>query len=176
MSKYKKNKQPEAPRAKTPEPQKVPAFTNPVPTAAGNARQLIEQKRAQYALLAINDAILQSKDGTAYQLTELKAYIRRFPGMVQMNGFGQAVAFYYSKRNSSQAYGAVYQLVEKWLCSSGQIYSTQQYNGPHALLTAITSKDQNSYRAAQAETQALMLWVKKFADALILSPAEINTD
>jgi CRISPR-associated protein Cmr5 len=176
MSRYKKQQQPETTSKKASATQRAPVKSDTAPHTRINSGQLIEQQRAQYALKAVNQAIHHSEDEHAYKHTELKAYIRRFPGMVQMNGFGQAVAFYYSKRATSKAYGAVYTIVEEWLCGPDQVYSSYLHDGPHPLLTAITSEDQNSYRAAQAETQALMLWIKKFADALILNPDQANTD
>ncbi|MEH6577391.1 MAG: type III-B CRISPR module-associated protein Cmr5 [Amphritea sp.] len=142
---------------------------------AESAGQLAEQKRAQYALQAVEHGIQASQNEAEYKHSELKAYIRRLPGMIQMNGFGQALAFFYAKRQSSKAYGAVYQIVENWLCKEGQVYADTS-GSEHRLLTAITSQDQNSYRQAQAETQALMLWVKKFAEALILKEPETHND
>lgn len=156
----------------------VPAPTNKSPatpkTSTGTAGQLAEQARASYALNSLTEILQNSSDDTNFKHSELKSYIRRLPGMIQMNGFGQAIAFYYAKSASSNgknAYGVVYQIVEGWLCEGHQIYShTSQ--GPHRLLTAITENDQQAYRTAQAETHALMRWLKKFAEALIIKSAD----
>lgn len=132
--------------------------------------QMIEQARAAHALAWIQ----ASQANSDIAPSELKSYTRRLPGMIQVNGFGQAMAFYYSKRHKSSAYQAVYQLVESWLCgphahqqtTSTPIYAAHTASQP-ALLTAITSEDQQCYRLAQAETQALLLWAKKFVEALV---------
>lgn len=126
--------------------------------------KLIEQQRAEFALRAIENA-LAMPENSHYQHKELKSYARRLPAMIQSNGFGQAMAFYYSKREKFHAYGMIYQMVEDWLCRSGQVYAGA--NEAPRLLKAITQHDQMMYRRAQAETLALMIWVKKFAEALI---------
>lgn len=148
--------------------------------------QLAEQKRAQYALKTLKEALANSSDESDFRHSELKAYVRRLPSMIQINGFGQAMAFYYAKSSMSgktrnnadndkkaadNAYGVVYRLVENWLCQGDQVYA-ETPSGMHPLLTAITENDQQRYRAAQAETHALMRWVKKFAEALIVKNDE----
>ena len=156
----------------------VPAQASKSPAtpiaATGTSGQLAEQARASYALKSLTDVLQNSNDDSNFKHSELKSYIRRLPGMIQMNGFGQAVAFYYAKSKSSQgknAYGVVYRIVEGWLCEGHQIYShTNQ--GSHRLLTAITENDQQAYRAAQAETHALMRWLTKFAEALFIKSAD----
>lgn len=138
-------------------------------------QQLIEQARAAQALAWIQQA--EARDDI--KLGELKSYTRRLPAMIQVNGFGQAMAFYYSKRDKSPAYRAVYQLVEDWLCGNHShqkatgkpVYAAYAGQSP-ALLAAITGEDQQRYRRAQAETQALLRWAKKFAEALIADEDE----
>lgn len=138
--------------------------------------QLVEQARAAHALAWIQKA--QANRQVDQQ--KLKSYTRRLPGMIQVNGFGQAMAFYYAKGSKenqdsdSIAYGTVHDLVKAWLCgphdhehtTGTPLYAAHAKAHP-ALLTAITSEDQQSYRRAQAETQALLRWAKKFAEALL---------
>ena len=144
----------------------VAAPPTPVRTAfnseTASANQLMEQRRACYALKAIRQALAEP----GVEPKELKSYVRRLPGMIQTNGFGQALAFYYSKRAKYRAYGTVYQMIEDWLCQDGQVYAHAE--GQARLLRAITEHDQARYRQAQAETMALMLWIKKFAEAFIV--------
>lgn len=129
----------------------------------------IEQQRASFALEAIERA-LQRPETAHYAHKEVKSYVRRLPAMIQSNGFGQALAFYYSKRENYAAYGVVYQMIEDWLCQSGQVYATTERSSPPPrLLRAMVSSDQVAYRRAQAETMALLLWLKKFSEALIRS-------
>ncbi|EKO3893599.1 type III-B CRISPR module-associated protein Cmr5 [Vibrio metschnikovii] len=159
MAKYKRKQQEKQNR-----PVEVKKVEPPAP-------QLLEQKRAEFALNQIKAALELPEDGK-YKHSQVKSFCRRFPGMVQSNGFGQAVAFFYSKRNDYPAYGTIYTLVEKWLCRDGQVYGAFNDAAEPKLLTAITQSDQNAYRQASAETQALMIWVKKFAEGLILKEEE----
>lgn len=138
------------------------------PSAPSQGPLLLEQQRAQYALAQIQAAVLRPEEGK-YKHSQVKSFTRRFPGMVQANGFGQAAAFFYSKRNDYPAYGVIYELVEGWLCQEGQVYADFAQHESPKLLKAITQSDQYAYRQATAETQALMIWVKKFAQGLILS-------
>lgn len=131
-----------------------------------DSAKLIEQERAKFALDQLNKA-LAKPESDHYKHRELKSYARRLPAMIQTNGFGQAMAFYYAKRDKFEAYGELYNLVEAWLCRKGEVYSASDV--APKLLHGITGGDQHAYRRAQAETLALMIWVKTFAEALIES-------
>ena len=139
--------------------------------------QLVEQARAAYALAWIQRA----QADESIKQSELKSFTRRLPGMIQVNGFGQAMAFYYAKQSKSSAYRAVYSLIEGWLCgphgheaNAGQPLYAAYVGTPPALLTAITQEDQHRYRLAQAETMALLRWAKKFAEALVAEEASVD--
>ena len=116
--------------------------------------QTIQQLRAKYALAHVQEA---AKKASLHK--EYKSYASTLPAMIHMNGLGQAAAFFRSK---STTHIMLYSLLSKWLCSEGQPYS-----GCDDLLDGITSRDMHTYRLAQAEAQALMDWVKKFAKAFM---------
>lgn len=164
MARYKKKQK---------QPAAVSSVTVNVQKPAMPAPQLLEQQRAEFALKQIKAAIERPEEGK-YKHSQVKSFSRRFPGMVQANGFGQAVAFFYSKRSDYPAYGVIYQLVEDWLCQREQVYAAFVGAQSPRLLTAITQSDQNAYRRATAETQAMMIWVKKFAEGLILKDEEAD--
>lgn len=177
MAKYKKKKQPQETASvaevakKQAQPSGQPQAVKPtmaLPTSAQpQTPQLMAQERANFALQAVQDAIANP----SIESKEFKSQVRRLPGMLQVNGFGQAVAFYYAKGESDKlpACGEVYALLERWLCDKSP---HSPYRGLDAaeprLLTAITSTDQQAYRQAQAETQALLQWVKRFCEGLIV--------
>lgn len=117
--------------------------------------QTMQQKRAQYALQGVKEAAQKYKENKAF-LKEYKSYAAAFPAMIHMNGLGQAAAFYRSKGGTHQE---LYKLLSGWLCQEGQPFPEKD------LLEGITSSDMHAYRLAQAEAQALMDWVKKFAKA-----------
>ena len=138
--------------------------------------QLMQQQRAQYALKKVNDYARTYSSSADYQ-SRFKSYSRSLPAMIHTNGLGQAMAFCCAqmaqdkeadKRNSREAaYYALYHLLETWLCGEDQPYADNDN-----LLTGITTADMNKYRQAQAETQMLMSWVKKFAEAFLMSSDE----
>ncbi|QFU02559.1 CRISPR-associated protein [Halomonas sp. THAF5a] len=141
-------------------------------SSSGRSLRLVEQRRAEFALQRLQEALAESEN-SQYQHTQLKSYLRRLPAMIQMNGFGQAMAFYFAKRTNYAAYGVIYKLLEDWLCGDGAVYAGQAVTpGLHpaepVLLQALMSQDQHHYRRATAETQAMLAWAKKFAEALIV--------
>ncbi len=120
--------------------------------------QTMQQQRAKYALLGIEDVI-----EARISQKEFKSYAASFPAMIRMNGLGQAVAFYRSKgaetNDKGRAYRALYDLLSRWLAEEGQPYHGSD------LLAGITSNDMHVYRAAQVEALLLLDWVTKFAKA-----------
>ncbi len=115
------------------------------------ATQTIEQQRAKYALEKVQavNPVLHDK---------FKTRANEMPAMIQMSGLGQTVAFYLSK-GEKDGHQPMYDLLSEWLCSKMAIY-------PNAnLMDGITQGDMKTYRVAQAEAQALLIWVKKFSKA-----------
>ncbi|MBL3529334.1 MAG: type III-B CRISPR module-associated protein Cmr5 [gamma proteobacterium endosymbiont of Lamellibrachia anaximandri] len=121
--------------------------------------QTIQQQRAKYAMSAINQA---KKDGV--NQGEFKSYASALPAMIHMNGLGQAAAFFRMKRGTHET---LYRILSEWLCADGRVYGRGK-----DLLEEIANSDMHAYRLAQAEAQALMDWVKKFAKAFMQDEAE----
>ena len=119
--------------------------------------QSIEQQRAKYALEQVKEFLGRSTT-TAADKKEWKTRANEIPAMIQKNGLGQTVAFYLAKGG---VHKEMYLLLSKWLCTEQRIYS----NNSADLITGITTGDMRAYRRAQAEAQALLLWVKKFSRA-----------
>ena len=127
--------------------------------------QTIQQQRAKYALEQVQAALDRKVSQKEY-----KSYASSLPAMIHMNGLGQAAAFFKSKGTKGDAHGDLYNLLSDWLCKTGQPYA-----GCKDLLEGITTRDMHTYRLAQAEAQALMDWVKKFAKAFMTQDDETNT-
>ncbi len=117
--------------------------------------QSIEQQRAKYALEQVKGFV---ENATAADKKEWKTRANEMPAMIQKNGLGQTVAFYLAKGG---VHNEMYQLLSTWLCSKQRIYPDNDAD----LITGITTGDMRAYRMAQAEAQALLLWVKKFSRA-----------
>lgn len=124
--------------------------------------QTIQQQRAKYALERVRLAISNKLDHKEY-----KSYAANLPAMIHMNGLGQAAAFFKSKGAKSPAHQALYDLLSDWLCGKCDYAPNQPYRGCETVLDGIVGKDMHDYRLAQAEAQALMDWVKKFAKAFM---------
>jgi CRISPR-associated protein Cmr5 len=143
--------------------------------------QTIQQQRAKFALTEVQGYLKHLLDRVEHELRqepdvtkhesirkrnkakidkakdEYKSYASALPAMIHINGLGQAVAFYKSKGDTHQI---LYQLLSDWLTQPKQPYASEK-----DLMQAIVDNDMHRYRLAQAEAQALMDWVKKFAKA-----------
>lgn len=118
--------------------------------------QSIEQQRAKYALEQVKDFV---ENATAADKKEWKTRANEMPAMIQKNGLGQTVALYLAKGGMHQE---MYTLLSDWLCKKQHIFPDTNNAD---LITGITTGDMRAYRMAQAEAQALLLWVKKFSRA-----------
>jgi len=113
----------------------------------------VEQERAAHALEKIK-GVQSGKSFTALA--------NGFPTMIHTNGLGQAIAF--SKGKSDNQYREMVAMLSDWLCSEGRPFAGTR---PDDILTTFTRSDMQTYLLAQAEAMAYLLWVKKFAKALI---------
>ncbi len=120
--------------------------------------QSIEQERASYALGKVKDFV-EGVTITDAKKKEWKSRANEMPAMIQKNGLGQTTAFYLAKGG---VHKKMYDLLSEWLCNKQGMYPSTAGND---LITGITTGDMASYRMAQAEAQALLIWVKKFSRA-----------
>ena len=125
--------------------------------------QTIEQKRAAFSYQRVR-AIVSGTTPDDKTPQRFKAYANSLPAKVQMNGLGQALAFARSKSGATaegKAWQHLYRLVSDWLARPEGCFVNQD------VLEGIMSADMQVYCQAQAEVQALMVWVKQFARAEI---------
>lgn len=123
-------------------------------------QQTMQQQRAKFAL----DSILKLSEQKQFddnKRREFKSYIATLPAMIHRNGLGQAVAFYAAKGGT---HGDIYALLSNWLCQEQKLYSPEK-----DLLHGITHNNMQRYRHAQIEAQALLQWLKRFANAYLLT-------
>ena len=127
--------------------------------------QTMQQQRAKYALDEVNELsklwATEPEKQKRFQ-SEFISYASGLPAMIHLNGLGQTMAFCKTKGKDRDSYEKLYQIVSRWLCREQQPYS-----GYKDVLAGITGKDRQHYQLAQAETLALMSWVKKFAKAFL---------
>jgi len=121
--------------------------------------KLISQQRARFALEMINN--LADRDETFKK--QCLTVANSIPAQIQRTGLGQTLAFACSKKSKNDGQGWVYfyEWLNKWLCTHRKLYSDKD------LLKALTEGDMRSYQQAQAEALSLLIWVRKFARALL---------
>ncbi|WP_071058843.1 type III-B CRISPR module-associated protein Cmr5 [Pelistega sp. MC2] len=125
--------------------------------------QTIEQKRAAFALKKLN-----TYQFTAEEKKEWLSRANEIPAMIQMNGIGQTLAFYIQKGGTHKK---VYELLSEWLCNND--HGVYPKDG-HDLMYHLVTGTRHQYQVAQAETQALLKWVKKFSRAFYKSFGDEN--
>ena len=92
---YKNQKKPTvAPRATTAQA----VFVPPPPQPSAPLRSM-DQERAEFALKKIQ-AILGGADQT--HKAEVRRYLNNLPALIRMNGLGQALAFFLTKKKKNQ--------------------------------------------------------------------------
>ena len=122
--------------------------------------QSLDQRRAKHALERIKT---HQKDGT--KQSEYLSYVKALPATILQNGLGQAMATLLAaaKGKENDPHQHLYKDVQSWLCSNNEDATFSKGD----LLEAITSNDQQHYLKAQAEAQAYLIWLKKFAAAFL---------
>lgn len=129
-----------------------------------------DQQRAKHALNAIEELCKvglnekEPKQLTKEQKTGIKSEVSRLPAMTHMNGLGHAFAFFLSDVKNFPEREKIVEIVFDWLKKDGEVL--KNYANISAL-NAITQVDMTTYQIAQQEAQAYLLWLKKFARALL---------
>ena len=123
------------------------------------------QKRAAYALQEV-------LHNNCNNQKEYKAFCAGAPAVILQNGFGQALAFWYSKGKGNQTdkHQVLLDIIMKWLCrQNGDVKNEfiRPCQTTKEMITALSGMSQQEYLAAQAETLALLEWVKRYANALL---------
>ena len=129
----------------------------------------LEQHRAKYALDQIQEVHGFSKNDDKAKYGTL---VRKLPVMILNNGLGQALASLLAddegKRKNPSWH--LYQDLQEWLAGSqaptthpSRVYT----DGASNLIEQLMSGDRAKYLRAQREALALLVWMKKFADAYL---------
>lgn len=113
-------------------------------------QQTLQQMRAADAHAKIQ-GLPQGQDSSK----EYGSLVRSFPAMIQTDGLGQALTFLKAKRKEHHL--ALYDHVSKWVMG--------QMKQEGDLLEWLLKQDTAVYRRATVETQAYVIWLKRFAEA-----------
>lgn len=123
-----------------------------------NIIQSRDQLRAKHALQAIENLKKQNADSA-----KVKSAVSGLPAMIHMNGLGHAFAFFLSDVKNFPEREKVVGIVFDWLSKEAKVFD----KAGSTALSAITQTDLQTYQIAQQEAQAYLLWLKKFARALL---------
>jgi CRISPR-associated protein Cmr5 len=116
----------------------------------------IEQHRAVHAQTCVTNV--------GDVIKAYKAAASGFPALIRMNGLGQALAFIRSRKTAE--YAALYQHVSAWLCQKAA--PPGPLAGGEDALDTLIQRDAQTYRQAETETIAVMVWIKRYAEAASL--------
>lgn len=119
-----------------------------------------DQLRAKHALAKIEELQKTAEAG------KIKSAISGLPAMIHMNGLGHAFAFFLSDPKSFPERKKIVDIVFDWLAKEGKVFAALDQN-QLTPLNAIAQVDMQTYQIAQQEAQAYLLWLKKFARALL---------
>ena len=125
-------------------------------------KQSLDQRRAKHALKCVKKIKreLESPQQSLYM-----SYAKALPATILQNGLGQAMATLRAKGgDKNDPHRRLYEDVQSWLCGGDE---ESPFPDKEDLLKAITQNDQQHYLKAQAEAQAYLVWLKKFAAAFL---------
>lgn len=118
---------------------------------------LVESGRAKYAY----DAVEKVMRKNSANIDEVRSYIKRLPIMIQTNGLGQALAFYYSK---GEGHLDIYNIIATWFSPTEKhTFITID----EELIYAISKMDRSTYRVVTTEVMELLNWMRRFADGIV---------
>ncbi|MCA1933131.1 MAG: type III-B CRISPR module-associated protein Cmr5 [Calditerrivibrio sp.] len=123
------------------------------------------QKRAHYALNKIINLI--QDNGNKDLRKDFKSLVNSAPSIILKNGFGQALAFWYSKGTDkdlkikeNDKHIILLRLIMNWLNERKFTHAKDE----KAFLKELFDMDQSKYLASQSEVLKFLEWVKRFAN------------
>lgn len=126
----------------------------------------IENGRAAFAFKEVK-AVVEGKPEV--KNSEFRSYIKRMPTMIQVNGLGQTLAFYYSKSNKYKAYEAVYRIVQQWIEKEALPDLFNPNDGYAEFVEKVINLNSNEYKQVAAEVMALLNWMRRFVEGMVQS-------
>lgn len=126
---------------------------------AENQISKIEGGRASFAFNEVKNFV---ENHSRYR-TEYRSYVKKLPAMIQVNGLGQALAFYYSN-NQKKAYFEIYQSITEWLKEK---FPEAFQRDDQTLVEVVINLESQDYRLFTLEVMALLNWMRKFVDGMV---------
>ena len=98
----------------------------------------------------------QENNGSAQ---DYKRFVKKMPMMIQTNGLGHTLAFYYSKNG---AHRQVYNDLKEW-CA----HSMDSISNDGELIEQIVNLDSEYYKWVTLEILAYLNWMRRFVEGMI---------
>lgn len=128
-------------------------------TRQNEAFYQIEEGRAAFAFEQVKQAV----EELAGDAQNYKSYVRSLPSMIQVNGLGQTMAFYYARKRKYKAYRDIYKSIFNWLQRKFPDHFQQQ----NELVEEVVKLRSEDYRMLTMEVLALLSWMGRFAEGMI---------
>jgi CRISPR-associated protein Cmr5 len=126
----------------------------------------LEQERAAFALEQVESVLNDEKKRAKY-----KTQLLKLPARLHTNGLGQTVAFYISA-GSGKPETEICRWIEQWLQKRIPALQGRKLIDCIAGRGVPEADAERIYREAAAETRALAVWLKRFAEAFIEGSTE----
>lgn len=124
----------------------------------------IANERAAYAFEKVKGFVNAEKDNTQTQ-KEYRSYLKKMPAMVQVNGLGETLAFYYAKDG---AYRVIYEQIAEWIRKSMRpLIHKGEKEGKKEFIEILVNMKSPEYRLVTMEVLALLNWMHRFAEGMI---------
>lgn len=127
---------------------------------------LIQSRDQQRAAHAIKSIELMQQN-TLLESNAIKSAVNGLPAMIHMNGLGHAFAYFLTDPKNFPERKVIVETVFDWLENNSQVYDNLSENSNLTALKAVTLSDLKTHQVAQQEAQTYLLWLKKFARALL---------
>lgn len=122
----------------------------------------IENGRAAFAFEKVARFVKHNREKSK----EYKAYVKRLPSIIQVNGLGQALAFYYSKDSTHRQ---IYQDIAEWIEEdmSTLLQKFKKDNETDEFIEVLVKMSSAEYRFVTMEVLALLNWMRRFVDGMV---------
>ncbi|WP_243293115.1 type III-B CRISPR module-associated protein Cmr5 [Bacillus sp. FJAT-47783] len=114
----------------------------------------IEDGRASFAF----EKVKETKQNTKVSFDQYRSYVKKLPSLIQVNGFGQALAFCFQKGNE---YRIIYDQLHERLKKT---FSHYFEGSEEEFVEVVISLNSQDYRLLTMEALAILNWMRKFAD------------
>jgi CRISPR-associated protein Cmr5 len=119
------------------------------------------QERSQFAI----DKVIKNQSKIN---KDVKSFTAGAPTVILQNGFGQAMAFWLSKKTDSESgykYKFVLESIKEWLIEKKFIDSNEDCK---YFILKLSTIDQKKYLSAQKEALLLLEWIKRYTSAFYI--------